>query len=75
MQRSEIENVSPEVEMLARMWMQCDPNRGGSDPDELSTLHVDGIPEDHPRWMWFIPRAEASIAHFEAGGYSLRRGA
>ena len=71
MERSEIENISPEVEMLARMWIKCDPNRVDN-ADELQALYVDGVAE-HPRWMWFIPRAEASIAFFKAQGFALSR--
>lgn len=72
MERAQITDVKPEVEMLARMWMECDPNRGGSDPDEPRTLHIDGVPGEYPRWMWFIPRAEASLKYFSDKGYALK---
>lgn len=70
MERSEIENVSPEIEMLARMWIECDPNRG-VEPDDLYTLFIDGHGEDHPRWKWFIPRAAATAEYLKANGYVL----
>jgi hypothetical protein len=74
-----------ETEMLARMWMKCDPNRGGSDPDEImpDTLASGGtgIPTveapnplaGQPRWKWFVPRAEASIKFLRENGYELKR--
>jgi hypothetical protein len=77
MERTEIENVSPEIEMLARMWIECDPNRMGSyvgsgfHPDDLSTLHVDGVAEEHPHWKWFIPRAKATQKYFAERNISL----
>ena len=70
MDRSEIENVSPEVEMLARMWIKCDPNREDN-ADEPATLYVDGAAEQLPRWKWFIPRAQASLEFFKANGFVL----
>lgn len=76
MTRDEIASVTPEEEMLARMWIKCDPNRGGGEgmePDDLATLHVDGTAEQHPRWMWFIPRARSSIQFMEQRGYRLER--
>lgn len=72
MDRSEIENVSPEVEMLAKMWIKCDPNREDN-ADEPATLYMDGQAEQHPRWKWFIPRARASLAFFEAGGFTVSK--
>lgn len=70
MTREEIENVSPEIEMLARMWIECDPNRCVP-ADEPYTLFVDGHGEDHPRWKWFIPRAQATADYLRAKGYEL----
>lgn len=53
------------TEILARMWILCDPNRGAHEPG--SGFHPDDIMQDahgdlkdKPRWHWFIPRAEAS---------------
>ncbi len=72
MTRDEIENISPELEMLARMWIDCDPNRmGGDGPDATYTLFIDGKGEEHPRWKWFIPRAQAAAAYFKAKGFTL----
>ena len=74
MTRDEIENISPEIEMLARMWIECDPNRLGGSPDEPYTLFIEGSAgEDHPRWKWFIPRAKASMEYFEANGFTLSK--
>ena len=72
MTREELENVPPEIEMLARMWIECDPNRS-ADPDDPYTLFIgeDGHGEEHPRWKWFIPRARASADYFKAKGFAL----
>ncbi|WP_279479890.1 hypothetical protein [Aureimonas sp. SK2] len=64
--------VNPKVEMLARMWVVCDPNRGGDDIDELQgfgSMHGSHSPSRYwvsdqtgkPKWHWFIPRAEAIL--------------
>lgn len=62
----------PEIEMLARMWIECDPNRGGEGcgPDDL--IHEEGDLNSKPRWHWFIPRAQSSVEFFERNGYVLR---
>jgi hypothetical protein len=62
------------VEMLARMWIECDPNRGNNEPG--SGFHADDLLEagslkGKPRWHWFIPRAEATLEWFEKHGYEL----
>jgi hypothetical protein len=72
------------TEMLARMWMACDPNRGGIDPDELLPMAIEtastaGGPVDSrpnplggmPHWHWFIPRAEATRKFLDKHGYAL----
>ena len=58
------------VEALARGWMVCDPNRGGSDPDEIDH-NISGDLKGKPRWHWFIPRAEAMEAHLLKCGWKL----
>jgi hypothetical protein len=74
MTREQVENVDPRIETLARMWIECDPNRGGDEPgsgfhpDDMSLLHVDGAPKEEPRWKWFIPRAEASLHYLQERG-------
>lgn len=79
---SENTEISAEIETLARMWMLCDPNRSGSDPDEVmgqatiasssqSVTYRDTPLTGKPRWHWFIPRAEASLAFLKANGLSL----
>ena len=70
MTREDIENVPPEIEMLARMWIVCDPNRSVA-ADDLCTLFVEGNEEEHPRWKWFIPRATASAEYFAQKGFAL----
>jgi len=63
---------SETIEMLARMWIDCDPNRDPTNQDE--PMHLPGGSLDgEPRWMWFIARAEASAAYFEARGYVLEK--
>jgi len=61
------------TELLARMWIECDPNRGGPgvEPDDLSPLHVDGKERMVSRWKWFIPRAEATKTFLAAHGLEL----
>lgn len=74
------------IETFARMWMQCDPNRGGADPDEIQPDHYvsggvgsggvvsekyDNPQAGQPRWKWFIPRAEASLEFLRTRGVKL----
>ena len=73
------------TEMLARMWMECDPNRDGSSPDEIMpakqysggtdqpTVEHDNPLGGQPRWKWFVPRAEASIKFLQANGFKIVR--
>lgn len=74
---------SKEIEMLARMWIACDPNRDSEDMDEPigqsctggsdeETVCTDTPLTGKPRWHWFIPRAEASLEFFKANGFALR---
>ena len=57
------------IETLARMWIECDPNRGG---EKGSGFHADDFGEDgKPRWHWFIPRAEETIKFLKAKGYKI----
>ena len=63
------EDISLEIEMLARMWMACDPNRGGTDQDEI--IRMFNPERDVPHWHWFVPRAEASLAHIIGSGFTL----
>lgn len=71
------------IEMLARMWMTCDPNRDPSTADQIigrsccssvnddEPVCVDTPLTGKPGWHWFIPRAEASLEWFEANGFTL----
>lgn len=61
--------IEPHIEMLARMWVACDPNRQHADPDELITMH--DPKRTVPRWHWFIPRAEASAAFIDGCRWNL----
>ena len=71
------------TEILAKAWMECDPNRGGIDPDELigqscsggtdqETVCVDTPLTGKPNWHWFIPRAEALVSYLDKRGYEIR---
>lgn len=60
------------TETLARMWLQVDPNRGGSDPDEKMTGMSDSM-NGQPYWKWFVPRAEASIEFLKERGYEIKK--
>ena len=66
-------NVDAQTELLARMWIECDPNRGPPEPDRVEPLGTDanGLPEMHPRWHWFLPRARASLEYFAERGFTL----
>lgn len=64
------------TELLARMWIECDPNRGdepgsGYHPDDLAPLHVDGVEQMRPRWEWFVPRAEATLKYLAKHGLKI----
>lgn len=63
------------IEILARMWMVCDPNRQPCDLDEIIEPVEDSDGNQRvsdltgkPRWNWFIPRAEASLRYLRANG-------
>lgn len=61
------------VEVFARMWIMCDPNRAGHEegyrPDDIVTMY--GPERQVPRWHWFVPRAEASIKFLKESGVNL----
>lgn len=67
---AEMATEMTEAEMLARMWIECDPNRMPLDPDEPIDIEG-GTMNGLPNWHWFMPRAQASIAFFEKHGYKL----
>jgi len=58
-------------ELLARMWIKCDPNRGGTDPDDLIQMDGDSTYNGKPQWTWFIPRAEATLKFLDDAGYKV----
>ena len=62
------------TEVIARAWVVCDPNRGGTDPDAL--IEDDGERTKltgEPQWKWFIPRAQETIKFLEENGYEVVR--
>lgn len=58
------------IEMLAKMWMQCDPNRMGDNPDDPIAVEG-GTMNGQPKWKWFVARAEASLKFFDDNGLKL----
>lgn len=60
------------VEVLARGWIECDPNRGGHDPDELISDLPGSELQGKPRWQWFVPRAEAMRDYLNDHGLVIR---
>lgn len=60
------------TEMLAKMWMQCDPNRMDENPDDLIAVEG-GTMNGQPKWKWFVPRAEASLKFFDDNGIKLAK--
>lgn len=63
------------IETFARMWNDCDPNRGLSDSDEIMQFEGESRLNGEPRWKWFIPRAEASIQYLKDAGYKIEKSA
>lgn len=72
------------LEMLAKAWIECDPNRSGCDPYAIigqscssssdgETVCVDTPLTGKPRWHWFVPRAEALESYLTQNGYELRK--
>lgn len=55
-------------EVLAKAWIVCDPNRHPNDPQEPIT--IDG--KECPRWVWFLPRAEAMRDFLSDNGLVIR---
>lgn len=59
-------------ELLSRMWIECDPNRGGPGFEPDGIIEQEGSSYNgEPRWKWFEPRAEASLEYFKKYGYEL----
>ncbi len=57
-------------ELLARMWIKCDPNRGDTNPDDI--INREGSSYDgKPEWTWFVPRAEATLQFLDDAGYKI----
>ena len=66
------------TELLARAWIECDPNRDSSTADDpigpmsdsngnVRTTELTG----EPRWHWFIPRAEALQGYLASHGFKI----
>lgn len=60
------------IEVLARGWIECDPNRGGASPDELITDMPQSEFQGQPRWKWFVMRAEALRDYLNDHGLVVR---
>lgn len=60
------------TETLARMWIECDPNREHGTGDTAVTLYENGESRAAKHWEWFIPRAEASLKFLDAAGYEIK---
>lgn len=66
------DNRMEQKELLARMWLECDPNRQPAEPDNL--IEQEGSSYNgRPNWSWFEPRAEASLEFFAKHGYRLEK--
>ncbi len=64
-------DYTKEEEVLARMWVVCDPNRQPLDPDAVGDMY--GQYADKPNWHWFTERAKASIKFLEDQGYTVTK--
>jgi hypothetical protein len=64
--------MTDKLEILARAWIECDPNRQPADPDEIMT-QMSGELKDQPRWRWFMPRAVALEEYLERHGFVIVR--
>lgn len=58
------------VEVLARAWIECDPNRYPANPDEPMP-EMSGDLHNAPRWKWFVPRAEALVEYLAERGLEV----
>lgn len=59
------------IEMLSRMWIECDPNRQPSRADEPFAMSTPDGRVMVPYWRWFEARAKASVDYFEKHGFEL----
>jgi len=65
-----------EIEVLARAWMVCDPNRQPAEPDAIIRREDEngkpvGTYNGQPEWKWFVPRAEATIEFLAKKGFKV----
>jgi len=65
------------VEVLARAWIECDPNRkaSGMSADDIEDGQFMGKGSDYigkPKWHWFIPRAKALRDYLNDNGLVIR---
>lgn len=58
-------------EVLARMWIVCDPNRGWTNPDDIMNFEDPSKYNGLAHWNWFVPRAEASLKFLDEMGYKI----
>lgn len=59
-----------EIEVLARAWIVCDPNRQPTNPDDPINREG-GTMNGKPEWTWFIPRAEETIQFLKRNGFEV----
>jgi hypothetical protein len=77
MSREDIETGTHDriIEVLAKAWLVCDPNRMCRDPEAPDEAFGMGPGNDYqgkPRWHWFIPRAEATRDYLADNGLVIR---
>lgn len=59
------------TEILAKAWIECDPNRSHRDPDELMAYEEPSELNGKPAWNWFVPRAEALKEYLDKHGLAI----
>jgi hypothetical protein len=60
------------TEVVARAWIECDPNRSDVNPDALINVGPPSDMNGQPNWHWFIPRAEALRDYLSDNGLVIR---
>ena len=58
------------LEILAKAWIECDPNRQPADPDDPLVFPGSDL-HGKPKWHWFIPRAEALEEYLSKHGLEI----
>mgnify|MGYP003408700540 FL=1 len=63
------------IEILAKAWLVCDPNRGCKNPDEIDQgvgMGPGNAYAGKPRWHWFVDRAESMRDYLSDNGLVIR---